>query len=218
VVVTDLEPITEKKRKFWNAGVWLALIGVTIAVCVVLIRFWKYLNQFQILIYLVLFFTAVLAGSPLPIPTPCFALTFTLGSRFDPFLIGVIAGTGAAAGGMLVYFTARTGKHFMPNINFSDPANKIYSGAIGKFLSKIRLPHFMAFVNRRGPVGVFLFSMFPNPFLMPLLVTMGINKVAAWKIAITAWAGNIVMFVVIAAVGHYGLGSILKLFQGFKLS
>ncbi len=218
MVVTDLEPITEKKRKFWNAGVWLALIGVTIAVCVVLIRFWKYLNQFQILIYLGLFFTAVLAGSPLPIPTPCFALTFTLGSRFDPFLIGVIAGTGAAAGGMLVYFTARTGKHFMPNINFSDPANKIYSGAIGKFLSKIRLPHFMAFVNRRGPVGVFLFSMFPNPFLMPLLVTMGINKVAAWKIAITAWAGNIVMFVVIAAVGHYGLGSILKLFQGFKLS
>ena len=213
-----MEPITEKKRKFWNAGVWLALIGVTIAVCVVLIRFWKYLNQFQILIYLGLFFTAVLAGSPLPIPTPCFALTFTLGSRFDPFLIGVIAGTGAAAGGMLVYFTARTGKHFMPNINFSDPANKIYSGAIGKFLSKIRLPHFMAFVNRRGPVGVFLFSMFPNPFLMPLLVTMGINKVAAWKIAITAWAGNIVMFVVIAAVGHYGLGSILKLFQGFKLS
>jgi hypothetical protein len=53
---------------------------------------------------------------------------------------------------------------------------------------------------------------------MPLLVTMGINKVAAWKIAVTAWAGNIVMFVAIAAVGHYGLGSILKLFQGFKLS
>jgi hypothetical protein len=76
----------------------------------------------------------------------------------------------------------------------------------------------MALVNRRGAVGVFLFSMFPNPFLMPLLVTTGINRVAAWKIAITAWAGNTVMFVVIAVVGHYGLGSILRLFSFFKIS
>ena len=52
---------------------------------------------------------------------------------------------------------------------------------------------------------------------MPLLITMGINKVAAWKIAVTVWAGDIIMYVVIAAVGHYGLGSILRLFQGFKL-
>jgi uncharacterized membrane protein YdjX (TVP38/TMEM64 family) len=213
-----LENKLEKKKKFRNNWVWLTLIGVTIAVCVLLIRYWRYLAAFQILIYLGLFFTAIVAGSPIPIPTPCFALTFTLGSRFDPFLIGFIAATGAAIGAMLVYFTARTGKHFMPNINFTDPANKIYSGAIGRFLRRIKLPRFMEVMNRRGPIGVFLLSMVPNPFLMPLLVTMGINKVAAWKIAVTAWAGNIVMFVAIAAVGHYGLGSILKLFQGFKLS
>jgi hypothetical protein len=213
-----LENKTDKKKRIRNTIIWLTLVWVTIAVCILLIRFWRYLNQYQIIIYLGLFFTAVLAGSPLPIPTPCFALTFTLASRFDPFLIGFIAGTGAAIGAMLVYWTARTGKHFMPNINFTDPANKIYSSAIGKFLRRIKLPRFMEVMNRRGPIGVFLFSMFPNPFLMPLLVTMGINKVAAWKVAITAWAGNIVMFVVIAAVGHYGLGSILRLFQGFKLS
>jgi uncharacterized membrane protein YdjX (TVP38/TMEM64 family) len=213
-----MEPEVKKTKKFWTTGVLLTFIGLTIAVCVVLIRFWKYLAAYEIIIYLGLFFTAVLAGSPLPIPTPCFALTFTLGSRFDPFLIGLIAGTGAAMGAMLVYFTARTGRHFMPNVNFTDPANKIYSSAIGRFLRKIKVPRFMELANRRGPVGVFFLSMVPNPFLMPLLVTMGINKVAAWKIALTTWAGNLVMFIVIAAVGHYGLGSILRLFQGFKLS
>jgi len=213
-----MDKTEEKKKKFWSTGVWIALVGITIAVCAVLIRYWKYLSEFQILIYVGLFFTAVLAGSPLPIPTPCFALTFTLGSRFDPFLIGAIAGTGAAVGAMLVYYMAYTGKHFMPNINFTDPANKIYSSAIGRFLRKLKIPRFMEIVNKRGAVGVFLFSMFPNPFLMPLLVTTGINRVAAWKIAITAWAGNAIMFIVIAAVGHYGLGSILKLFQGFKLN
>ena len=114
----------EKKKKFWNTGVWLALIGVTIAICVLLIIYWKYLTQFEIIIYLGLFFTAILAGSPLPIPTPCFALTFTLGSKFDPLLIGAIAGTGAAIGSMLVYYTARTGQAFYAKLEYLRPGKQ----------------------------------------------------------------------------------------------
>ena len=212
-----MENKTEKKKKFWNTGVWLALVGVTIAICVLLIIYWKYLTQFQIIIYLGLFFTAILAGSPIPIPTPCFALTFTLASKFNPLLIGAIAGTGAAIGSMLVYYTARTGRHFMPNLNISDPANKIYSSKFGKFLRRINVPNIVALVNKRGMVGIFLFSIFPNPLLMPLLVTMGMSKYHAWKVAIAAWTGNCVMFMAIALIGHYGLGSILRLFGVFKI-
>jgi cell division protein FtsW (lipid II flippase) len=65
----NMESKIEKKKKFLNTGVWLALIGVTIIICVLLILYWKYLEQFQILIYLGLFFTAILAVSPIPIPT-----------------------------------------------------------------------------------------------------------------------------------------------------
>ena len=213
-----MENKTEKKKKFWNTGVWLALVGVTIAICVLLIIYWKYLTQFQIIIYLGLFFTAILAGSPIPIPTPCFALTFTLASKFNPLLIGVIAGTGAAIGSMLVYYAARTGRHFMPNLNISDPANKIYSSKVGKFLRRLKIPNVVALANKRGMVGIFLFSIFPNPLLMPLLVTMGMSKYQAWKVAIAAWAGNSVMLIAIALIGHYGLGSILRLFGVFKIS
>jgi hypothetical protein len=207
-----------RKKKRWNMVIWLALVWVTIVICVLLIVYWKYLTQFQILIYLGLFFTAILAGSPLPIPTPCFALTFTLASKFDPLIIGAIAVTGAAIGSMLVYYTARTGRHFLPNFNISDPANKIYSSAFGRFLRRIKIPNIVALVNKRGMVGVFLFSIFPNPLLMPLLATMGMSKYRAWKVAVAAWAGNCVMFLAIALIGHYGLGSILRLFQGFKLN
>ena len=196
----------------------LALVGVTIALCVLLIRFWKYLTHFEILIFLGLFFTAVLAGSPLPIPTPSMALTFTLGSKFAPLLIGIIAGTGAAIGSMLVYYTALTGRHFLPNMNISDPANKIYSNWLGKFLKKIKVPRILEFVNKRGAPGIFLFSIFPNPFLMPLLFTMGINRYPAWKVAIAAWAGNCVLFLTLAFLGHYGLGSILRYFGFFKIT
>ena len=205
------------KKKFLNTGVWLALIGATIAVCVLLIRYWKYLNQFQILIYLGLFFTAILAGSPIPIPTPCMALTLALGSKFEPVVIGLIAGLGAAIGSMLVYFSARTGRRFFPTLNISDPANKVYSSRVGKFLQRIKIPSILKFVNKRGIVGVFLFSIFPNPLLMPTLFTMGINRIRAWKVAIACWMGQSVLFLALAFLGHYGLGSLLRYFGVFKL-
>ncbi|MDD5289172.1 MAG: VTT domain-containing protein [Dehalococcoidales bacterium] len=212
-----MEKEIERKKRVFNTGVWIALIIATIGVCVLLIRYWRYLRQFQILIYLGLFFTAVLAGSPIPIPTPCMALTFTLGSKFEPVVIGLIASSGAAIGSMLVYFTARTGRHFLPSLNISDPANKIYSSPAGKFLQKIKLPRVVEFVNRRGNVGVFLFSIFPNPLLMPLLVTMGISRVRVWKVTISCWLGHSVLFLVLAFLGHYGLASLLRYFGVFKL-
>ena len=212
-----MEAKIEKRKKSLNSGMWLALVGVTIGICVLLIRYWKYLSQFQILIYLGLFFTAILAGSPIPIPTPCMALTFTLGSKFEPVVIGIIASSGAAIGSMLVYFTARTGRRFLPSLNISDPANKIYSGSVGKFLQKIKLPRVVEFVNRKGPAGVFLFSIFPNPLLMPLLVTMGISRFRAWKVATACWMGHSVLFLVLAFLGHYGLGSLLRYFGIFNI-
>lgn len=212
-----MENKPKKKKRFLNTGMWLALVGVTIVVCVLLISYWKHLEQFQILIYFGLFLTAILAGSPIPIPTPCMALTFTLGSRFDPVVIGLIAGFGAAIGSMLVYVTARTGRHFLPSLNISDPANKIYTSRVGKILQKIKIPRILKFVNKRGVIGVFLFSIFPNPLLMPVLFTMGLNQARAWKVAIACWLGNSVLFLALAFLGNYGLGSLLRYFDVFKL-
>jgi len=90
-------------------------------------------------------------------------LTFTLGSNFAPWLIGIIAATGEAIGLMLVYLAARTGRHFAPNLNITDPANKIYSNWLGKFLKRLKIPRFLAFVNRRGAAGCFYFH-FPQSF------------------------------------------------------
>lgn len=207
-----MDTTKEKRWKFFNTGIWLALVGITIGVCILLIIYWEYISNFQIIVFLGLFLTAVLAGSPVPVPTPCMALTFTLGSQFSPVVIGIIASTGAAIGSMLVYFTARTGRHFFPSLNISDPTNKIYSSRLGLFLQKIKLPRFMNFVNKRGLLGVFLFSIFPNPLLFPMLLTTGINRTSTWKVTIAVWLGHSVLFLTLAFLGHYGLGSLLKYF------
>ena len=78
-----MENKTEKKKKFWGSGAWIDTDWRYPCRCALVIIFWKYLTHFEILIYLGLFFTAMLAGSPIPIPTPCMVLTFTLGSKFE---------------------------------------------------------------------------------------------------------------------------------------
>jgi uncharacterized membrane protein YdjX (TVP38/TMEM64 family) len=205
------------KKKSFNASMWFGLIGVTVLVCVLLVIFWKHLEHFQILIFSGLFFTAILAGSPIPVPTPCMALTFTLGSRFEPIIIGLIASSGAAIGSMLVYYSARTGRHFFPILNISDPASKIYSNWFGKFLQKIKIPIVVEFINRKGIAGVFFCSIFPNPLLMPILVVMGINRVRVWKVSLSCLLGHSVLFIGLAFLGHYGLGSLLRYFGVFTL-
>ncbi len=206
-----------KRGEFLKRGIWLALVGATVAAAILLIVFWKYLERFQILIYIGLFFTAILAGSPIPVPTPCMALTFTLGSKFDPLVIGFVAASGAMIGSMTVYFTARTGRHFLPGLNISDPANKIYSSWLGRFLRRIKIPAFLDFVNKRGAIGVFLFSIFPNPLLMPVLFTNGLNRTRVWKVAFASLLGQSVLFLSLAFLGHYGLGSVLRYFGIFSV-
>ncbi|MDD5190986.1 MAG: VTT domain-containing protein [Dehalococcoidales bacterium] len=205
------------KKKLPTRAIWLILVGSTLAICILLIVYWRYLSQFQWLVFLGLFFTAILAGSPIPVPTPCMWLTFTLGSAFEPVIIGLIASTGAAIGSLLVYFTARTGRRFFPSLNISDPANQVPVGWFTRFLRKIKFPRLLAFVNRRGVVGLFLFAILPNPLLMPLLVTMGIARVRIWKVSLAVWLGHSVLFLTLAYLGHFGLGSIIQHFGLFKV-
>jgi hypothetical protein len=52
---------------------------------------------------------------------------------------------------------------------------------------------------------------------MPMLFTMGINRAQAWKVAIACWVGHSMLFLTLAFLGHYGLGSLLKYFGVFNI-
>ena len=206
------------RRERIAIGLLVATVSGSVAGSVFLIQHWEYVSRLQHYGYLGLFLVALLAGSPVPIPTPSMILTFTLGSVLNPLLVGVVSGIGNASGTVLVYLTGRGGRHFFPNLDLSDPASEAYSSRLGRFLKKIRMPRILDFANRRGATGVFLLSIYPNPILTPMVLSMGAMRFRFTRFFLACWAGKTVQAMVLAYLGYLGLRSLLRLFGVFDVS
>jgi membrane protein YqaA with SNARE-associated domain len=199
-----------RKRKYIAIGLLVATIGGSVAVAVFLIYNWEYVIQLEQEGYLGLFLISLLAGSPIPIPTPSMILTFTLGSLLNPVLVGMVSGLGNAIGYALIYLTGRSGFRFLPNFNVSD-------SGIGRFLRKIRMARMINSPNRTGMVAVFLLSIYPNPVLTPVVLGMGATRFSFTKFFLACWTGKTVMAMLLAFLGYFGLRSLLHFLGVFNV-
>jgi len=201
------------KRKYVSLSLLIAAIGATIAGSVLLVRNWQYVNRLAGQGYLGLFFSSLLAGSPIPIPTPSMILTFTLGSLLNPLLVGTVAAAGNTVGNSLTYFTGRRGINWLTDFGVSDP-----SSGIGRFLKRLRIPQVSDLASRRGVVAaIFLLSIFPNPALTPMVIGLGARRFQFSRFLLICWVGLMVQGIVLAYLGYFGLGSILRALGVFKL-
>ena len=205
------------KRRHVAVGFLVATIGGSVAGSVFLIRYWEYVSRLEYHGYLGLFLISLLAGSPVPIPTPSMILTFTLGSLLNPILVGGVSGVGNAIGNALIYFTGRGGLRFFANFDVSDATSEASSSRIGQFLRKIRMPRMLDFANRRGVVAVFLLSIFPNPVLTPMVLGMGATRFRFTKFFLACWAGKTVQAMILAYLGYFGLRSLLHFLGVFNI-
>ena len=207
--------VRSNKRKYIAGGCFL---GGIIAVCVFLVYHWEYIVRFQKFGYLGLFIMTLVTGFSIPLPVPYMVVTFTLGGVLQPALVGVTAGTGLGIGGTLLYLAGRGGRRFFPRFNISDPADEAYSSRMARFLRRIKLPRVMNFAQRRGAVAIFVLSAFPNPFFMPMAISLGTMRFRAWRFFFACWAGQTVKALAIAYSGYLGLGSLLRWLGDFGVS
>ena len=199
-----------RKKKYIAVGLLAATIGGSVAVAVFLIYNWKYVIRLEHEGYFGLFLISLLAGSPIPIPTPSMILTFTLGSLLNPVLVGTVSGLGNAIGYALIYLTGRGGLQFLPNFDVSN-------SGIGRFLKKIRMSRMLDSPNRTGVVAVFLLSIYPNPVFTPMVLGMGATRFSFMKFFLPCWAGKTVMTMLLAFLGYFGLRSLLHFLGVFNV-
>jgi membrane protein DedA with SNARE-associated domain len=202
---------SSKKNKYIGATLLVVTMGGSVALAVFLIFHWEYVARLESEGYLGLFLISILAGSPIPIPTPSMILTFTLGSLLNPALVGLVAGLGAATGYALIYLTGRGGFRFLPKFNVSE-------SVIGRFLRKIKLSRILDAPKQTGPLAVFLLSIYPNPVLAPVVLGMGATRFSFTKFFLACWAGTTIMNMIIAFLGYFGLGSLLHYLGVFNIS
>jgi membrane protein YqaA with SNARE-associated domain len=182
----------------------ITFIGTMVASVLMLTR-GDYINHLKAYSYLGLFVIALITGSPLPIPTFCVLLVFTMGSVYNPILVGLTAGLGVAIGHMMVYWSGFGGYQLLTILNVPDWVNRQYSKTKNKFIKKPKTEKFLNFVNRHAIFSMFLMSVIPNPFQLPSLLILGAKRASFWKVFAACWVGRTILYVFLAYMGYFGL-------------
>ena len=192
-------------NKYVLAVVSSILFIGTMIVSVLMLTRGDYMSQLKPYTYLSLFVIALITGSPLPIPTFCVVLVFTMGSVENPILVGLITGLGVAIGHMMVYWFGFGGYQLLTILSVPDWVSRQYSKINNKFIKKPKAEKFLDFVNRHATFSMFLMSVIPNPFQLPVLITLGAQRASFWKVFIACWAGRTIFYIFLAYLGYFGL-------------
>jgi membrane protein YqaA with SNARE-associated domain len=204
---------SSRKKQYIIIGLMVTTTCATVVGSVFLIKNWEYVSRFEPHSYLGLFLISLLSGAPIPILTPVILITFTLGGILNPALVGVVAGLGNAVGNILTYWAGRGGLRFFSTLGNISQVGDPASSRIGRFFQKIKGSRLLRFANRQGMLAVFLLSIFPNPLLTPMVLSLGAARFNFMKFLLACWAGQTVQAMILAYLGHFGLHS-LGIFGG----
>jgi len=208
---------SSSKKKYIAISVLAATVVISVVGSLLLIWHWRWVEGLSSQGYLGLFIISLFAGSPIPIPTPSMILTFTLGSLLNPVLVGLVSGLGNGIGNALIFLTGHGGLLFFQNSDVSAPAGETSSSRIGRFLRKIGMPRMLDFAKRRAVLAVFLLSIYPNPVLTPMILGIGAMRFRFTKFFLACWAGKTAQSLILAYLGYFGLGSLLRFLGIFNV-
>jgi membrane protein YqaA with SNARE-associated domain len=182
----------------WSKAKELTIAGLalasTIALCVLVVIHWDFVIKAQNYGYFGVFIISVLSSIISFIPIPSLMLVFTLGSVINPIIIGIISGLGEAVGSIGIYLTGYGGRGTVHYLN-----QKFYG-------------RFEGLIQQRGSLAVFFMSAIFNPLFLPFTVVVGLLRFGLVKFFFLCWGGKAVKNTVVASLGYFGLGSILRLF------
>lgn len=200
----EVPDINARARYITYSGIFLATTAISIYL---MIRYWQQIAELQNYGYLGIFVIAFIAGSSIPTPVSYLLVTFTFGGiptdtgAWHPALVGIAGGVGAGVGGTLVFLLGRGGRRFFPGLKRYD---------VDEAASNSLASRFIRWSQNKGAVVVFVMSAMLNPVFAPMALAMGALHFGRMKFLLLCIAGNIVKAMVIAYVGYFGLGTILR--------
>ena len=151
--------------------------------------------------YIGFFIVSFIATLTVILPLPYLILIYIAGStqQFNPALIGLSSGLGAALGEIWVYFVGRGGRKLLPE-TFRERADKLR-----KLIESYGV--FMV---------VFIFAATPLPD-DPIYLILGVLKVDLKKIFLAAFLGKTLLSAFVAYAGYYSYEAILD-YMGKEMS
>jgi len=189
----------KQPRKFgWYLVVLSVLMMIGIAALAVIFKDdWSDFKEYG---YLGAFVVSFMAGATVIVYVPGVPLIFALGGLLPyPFLVGIAAGLGEAAGEFTGYLAGSGSRSFLENQK-PGIGQRIYKRAEGWMKSHPYLTLFLA-------SAVF------NPFFDLIGATAGAARIAPWRFYCIVAAGKMVKGTYVAYLGMLGLDYILGWFN-----
>jgi len=135
--------------------------------------------------YLGVFLVALLANATVFIPAPGLALILAMGAVFNPFLVGISAGTGGAIGELSGYLAGFSGQAIVER---SDVYTRI-----------------KPWVEKYGGWAILVLSAIPNPLFDVAGVAAGIVKMPMRTFLFSVWIGQLIKMTLFAYAGKYSI-------------
>jgi membrane protein YqaA with SNARE-associated domain len=178
---------------------WLRVIRVATAIAVVValvlsLVFREHLQELEQYGYVAVFVVGLISNATLILPVPGLAVSSILGSVFNPWAVGVVAGVGQALGELTGYMAGYGGQTWV--------------------VDHPRYRWLGRRMERYGVFAVFLLALFPNPLFDVAGVVAGVLRFPVWKFLLSCAAGKIIKNVVFALAGYYGVGALFPLPMG----
>jgi len=148
---------------------------------------WDRLESLAVYGYPAVFLVSLLGNATIFLPAPSAALVVLAGGYLDPLTVAIVAGLGAAIGELTTYAIG-------------------YSGQ-GVFEERALYRRIRYWMNKSGPLVIFLLAAVPNPFFDVGGLIAGATRMPVWLFLSASWLGKSIRFGLLALAG-LGLASL----------
>ncbi len=162
----------------------LALFGV-VAITIYIFSIRDRVEQFAAFGYPGIFLIALLANATVLLPAPGVAVIYAMGAIFNPFGVGLAAGTGGAIGELSGYLAGFSGQAVVERMDAYD--------------------RIKPWVDKYGGWAILVLSAIPNPFFDIAGIAAGIAKMPIRTFLLFTWIGQLIKMTLFALAGHYSI-------------
>ena len=159
----------------------LAVIGLTLYTYTIRDR----VEEFQAFGYPGIFVIALIANATILLPAPGAAIIYAMGAVFNPWLVGLAAGSGGAIGEMSGYLAGFSGQAMVERTDIYD--------------------RIKPWVEKYGGWAILVLSAIPNPLFDVAGVAAGIAKMPIQTFLFFVWVGQLIKMTMFALAGKYSI-------------
>jgi len=175
------QPKASLQTNLLRAVALLAVVGITVFIY----NIRDHVKDFEQFGYVGIFLIALMANATVLLPAPGIAIIYAMGAVFNPFGVGLAAGTGGAFGELSGFLAGFSGQAVVERTD-------IYH-------------RFKPWVDKYGGWAILVLSAIPNPFFDVAGIAAGIAKMPMQTFLLFTWVGQIIKMTMFAIAGHYSL-------------